>query len=174
MAQAQTENYLFDSLYQAITFAYRFSHQSYSPSLMQQMMGTPSRTSGKCLGGLDGAAQAGIIRGILAQNLDVYELHMLSARFAINERESIVARLALVPVVIAAMPTGMHSRRAADALVQKWFGARFQIQDIAERTGFHRSSISPAWGIVKRILREIDERAENRAHTELRRFGLIP
>ena len=169
---AVMEDYLFDSLHGALTFAYRYSGQQYSPSLMAQMMRGPMK-SGKGLSGLDGAGQAGIIRGLVAR-LDIYEQKMIAARFSAVEREYIEARLYLVPVVIACMPTGMHSRRATDLLVQKWFGLRLNIQGVAEEAGKHRNTISPQWRVVKDTLNGLWDRAEGAAFRELQDAGIIP
>ncbi len=162
---------LFDSMHAALTFAYRYSGQQYSPSIMAQMMRSHIGT-GKGLSGLDGAAQAGLIRGLIGK-LHKQDQAMISARFAADEHERIEAMLFFVPVVIAAYPTGVHSRRAADVLIQKWFGARLNINGAAEEIGVHRNTAGPMWAATNRILRETLERAEEAAFQELRAAGII-
>lgn len=166
------QEYLFDSVHGALTFAYRYSGQQYSPSLMAQMMRGPGR-SGKGLGGLDGAAQAGLIRGLIGK-LDVYERHMIEARFESNDRERIRAMIFFIPVVIANMPTGMHSRRAADVLIQKWFGERLNLQGAAQEIGAHRNTVGPMWVVTKRVMGAVLERSEEAAYQELRKAGIVP
>lgn len=165
-------DYLFESVYSALTFAYRYSGQQYSPSLMAQMMRGPMKT-GKGLSGLDGAGQAGIIRGLM-MNLDPYEREMIAARFEANERDRLKAMLFFMPVVIANMPTGVHSKRAADVLIQKWFGERLKLRDAAQEIGAHRNTVAPMWAVTKRVLESIWERAEEAAHRELQGAGVIP
>lgn len=172
MATRSEGAYLFDSVHGALTFAYRFSGQQYSPSLMAQMMRGPVKT-GKGLAGLDGAGQAGLIRGLM-KNLDIYEQNMIAARFEMAQRERLKAMLFFMPVVIASMPTGVHSRRAADVLIQKWFGERLKLQDAAQEIGAHRNTVGPMWATTKRVLEAIWLRAEDAAHRELQRAGIIP
>jgi hypothetical protein len=71
---------LFSSAHAAMVFAFNFSGQQYDKSMMARMASTPGR-AGKGLGGLDGAAQAGMIRAELAH---LCELHasILIARVA--------------------------------------------------------------------------------------------
>lgn len=171
-AVKQYDDYLFDGAHQALTFAYRYSGQQYSPSLMLIAM-RGATGSGKGLSGLDGAAQAGLVRAVVGK-LDVYERNMIAARFAANERECYEARMALLPVAVASLGTGMHSARAADALVQKYFGLKIGVQDVAEEIGAHRNTVSPAWKSIRTCLHKLWERAEEGAHRELQAAGLIP
>lgn len=170
---AVQQEYLFEGLHQALTFAYRYSGQQYSPSVLAQFMAR-SGGSGKCLHGLDGAAQAGLIRAIITHNLDIYEQNMIVAKFASNEKERIESQCFFVSVAIANMGTGLHRRRAADALVQKWFGLKIGVNDVAEEAGLHRSTISPAWRAVKGVMQSIWMRSEEQAYRELRDVGIIP
>lgn len=55
------DDFLFDSAHAALVFAFNFSMQCYDRPAMNRMA-SPSVGSGKGLAGLDGAAQAGIIR----------------------------------------------------------------------------------------------------------------
>lgn len=169
---AIAEDHLFDSLHAALTFAYRYSGQQYSPSIMAKMM-RGSGGSGKGLSGLDGAAQAGLIRGLLS-NLDLNERNVIAAKFSADEAESIRAKLALALPVMACLTTGVHSRHAVGSLIQKWFGCKMNIQDTAEKLKLHRNTIGPMWRDVRGCLNGIWERAETNAHWELQKAGLIP
>lgn len=168
---------LFESVHSALAFAYRYRGQQFTQSRMNRVMmanlphGT--RIKGKGLIGLDGAGQAGLIRGLM-QNLDPYERHMIEARFEANERERLRAMLFFMPVLIANMPTGVHSKRAADVLVQKWFGERLKLQDAAQEIGAHRNTVGPMWTSTKRVLEAIWVRAEEAAHRELQAAGIVP
>lgn len=171
-AVKQQDDYLFDGVHQALTFAYRYSGQQYSPSVLAQFMARGGG-AGKGLSGLDGAAQAGLIRALI-ERLPMQERNMIAAKFAANECESVGARLALLPVAIGCMGTGMYSTRAADALLQKWFGLKLNILDVAEITGQHRNTVSPAWKSVRASMSQIWERSEDGAFRELHAAGLIP
>lgn len=171
MSAASNEECLFESLHGALTFAYRYSGQQYSPSIMAMLMRGPMRT-GKGLSRLDGAGQAGMIRGLM-NNLDPYERHMIEARFESDEAARLKAMLFFMPVVIANIPTGMHSKRAADVLIQKWFGERLNIQDAATEIGAHRNTVGPMWLTTRRVLGAIWMRAEEAAYRELKGVCII-
>lgn len=59
--QIQGENTLFQNAHGALTFAFNFSGQAYDRPMMNRLA-SPAIGSGKGLVGLDGAAQAGMIR----------------------------------------------------------------------------------------------------------------
>lgn len=59
--QMQGENMLFQNAHGALTFAFNFSGQAYDRPMMNRLA-SPAIGSGKGLVGLDGAAQAGMIR----------------------------------------------------------------------------------------------------------------
>jgi hypothetical protein len=173
MADVVPDEYLFDSLHHALKFAYRYSSAHYSQSAMQKMM-IRTMPSGKGLGGLDGAAQAGIIRAWLESYLDPHEKNMIIARYTIDEQERIRAMLYFLPVVIAGLPSGVHSRRAADVLIQRWFGQRMKNNEAAAEIGCHRNTVGPMWGDVRRILDSIYQRAEESAYRRMQAACLIP
>ena len=70
---------LFKDAHEALVYAYNFSHQQYPRSPMSKAI-LQSR-AGRGLGGLDGAAQAGMIRAEVEQ-LDRLERAFIVARFA--------------------------------------------------------------------------------------------
>lgn len=70
---------LFKDVHEALVYAYNFSHQQYPRSPMSKAI-LQSR-AGRGLGGLDGAAQAGMIRAEVT-NLDRLEQAFIVARFA--------------------------------------------------------------------------------------------
>ena len=70
---------LFENVDQALVYAYNFSHQQYPRSPMFRVI--LQSKGGKGLGGLDGAAQAGMIRAEVTK-LDRLEQAFIVARFA--------------------------------------------------------------------------------------------
>lgn len=162
---------LFDSAYAALAFAYRYSTQQYQPTPMARFM-RGSIGSGKGLHGLDGAAQAGIIRAIV-EALPGPERNAIVGRFAIDRIESLSAKMALVPVASACLGTGVHNRRMVDGLVQKYFGKKIHLGDLAEMTGVHRDTMTSRWAIIRKCLRTIEERARDRLDADMTGRGLI-
>ena len=165
-------DYLFESLHGALTFAFRYSGQQYSPSVLAQMMKGPSR-SGKGLSGLDGAAQAGLIRGLIGK-LPKNELSMITAKFSAEEWERIEAMKVLVVPAICSLGTGCHSSRVAQALVQRYFGADVHLGDLSAKYYINLPTLTRNWHSVRNNLKLIWERAEELAYLELQTGGLIP
>lgn len=75
-----SDEVLFKSASDALRFAFNYSHQQYDRPLMNRMMGGQGG-SGKGLSGLDGAAQAGMIRRELSALSNLYRA-VLVARHA--------------------------------------------------------------------------------------------
>jgi hypothetical protein len=71
---------LFKNAHAALTFAYNFSGQHYDRPLINRMASKPS-VSGLGLGGLDGAAQAGMIRAEVRALGRLFDA-VITARFA--------------------------------------------------------------------------------------------
>ncbi|QWD55204.1 DNA-binding protein [Polynucleobacter paneuropaeus] len=71
---------LFDSAHAAMVFAFNISTQCFDRPLLARMA-TPARSDSKGLSGLDGAAQAGMIRAEIHALGDLAE-NILTARFA--------------------------------------------------------------------------------------------
>jgi hypothetical protein len=162
---------LFDSAYAALAFAYRYSTQQYQPTPMARLM-RGSIGSGKGLHGLDGAAQAGIIRAMV-EALNKPERYVIVGRFATEKVESLEAKAAIVPIASACLGTGVHNRRMVDGLVQKYFGRKVHLGDLSEMTGVHRDTMTSRWASIRNQLRAIEERARDRLDAEMSERGLI-
>lgn len=163
---------LFDSTYAALAFAYRYSTQQYQPTPMARLM-RGSIGSGKGLHGLDGAAQAGIIRAEV-ERLRMYERFAVIARFAIDDKERCLAMLALICPATAALGTGVHNRRLVDALVQRHYGKRVHLKDLAEMVGIHPNTMTDRWRSIRRVLTEIEHRGMDMVEARLKEAGLVP
>ncbi len=70
---------LFDNAHEALTFAYRFTGQHYAHSRLDT---TPPDATGKGLGGLDGAGQAGMIQSAIKRLGRITEA-IIIARYAL-------------------------------------------------------------------------------------------
>ncbi len=167
-----TEAALFDSAHAAMTFAFRYSGQQYSPSLMAMMMKGPIK-SGKGLSGLDGAAQSGIIRALVGR-LPANERNMIAARYSSSESERVQAMLQLVVAAMASMGTGCNFRRLADTLVQKYFGFHVHLGDLASDYAMSPPTMTRRWQNVRNWLKQTWDIAEDMAYRELREAGIIP
>lgn len=163
---------LFDGVHQALTFAFRYSGQQYSPSLIAQMMKGPMK-SGKGLSGLDGAAQAGLIRAMI-DRLPEAERNVIVARFSGTHGEVVQAMKDLIHPAMVYLGTGAHSTRMVSALVQRYFGADLHLADFAVSYGVSPPTMTRKWQSVRNGLKQLWERAEEGAFRELQAAGLIP
>jgi hypothetical protein len=163
---------LFDSTYAALAFAFRYSTQQYQPTPMARMM-RGSIGSGKGLHGLDGAAQAGIIRAEVEQ-IREFERCAIIARFAVDDREGLSAKIRLIQPATASLGTGVHSRRLVDALVQRYYGKRVHLKDLSEMVGIHPNTMTDRWRCIRRVLTEIEHRAMDMAELRLQQAELVP
>lgn len=149
------EERLFDSSHDALRFAFNFSGQQYQASAMNKAM-TPAIGSGKGLVGVDGAAQAGMIRAELGS---LPELHrnVLTARAAPRELPCECRRPccngkrpnpewaeAIVWLTDRAMQqlSGSFSHyRVRRSILEKIFGVKVDLVQIAEDCGAHRNTV---------------------------------
>lgn len=166
------EDPLFDSAWNALAFAFRYSTQQYQPTPMARLM-RGSIGSGKGLHGLDGAAQAGVIRAIV-ETLPEFERCAVVARFALDQRESLGAKLVLIRPATASLGTGVHNRRMVDNLVQRFYGQRCHLKDLAETYGVHANTMTERWACVKRQLTSLEHRGIDRAEAAFQEAGLVP
>ena len=154
---------IFRSVHGALKFALNYTHGSLKRSSLAQMMGDPG--GGRGLGGLDGAAQAGMIRAELGR-LAPLRCALLTARHA-AEAEPCVCRAPccrgwrekpewaeainyLTEYVLVAGLTGTISHfRLRRSLVCRYFGGGQTFMSIASACGVDRDTAS---GYNKRIV----------------------
>ncbi|MBV8158290.1 MAG: hypothetical protein JO278_11570 [Dyella sp.] len=137
-------------------FAFNYSGQQYQASAMNKAM-TPAIGSGKGLIGVDGAAQAGMIRSELGMLPELHQA-VLTARCAPRDipcdcgRPCCAARrpnteweAAIVWLTDRAMQqlSGSFSHyRVRRSILEKIFGVRVDLQQIAEDCDAHRNTVS--------------------------------
>lgn len=143
------EGALFRSAHAALVFALNYSMQQYDRPLMNRVAGGPTKEEGKGLSGLDGAAQAGMIRAELARLLPLHQA-MLVASIAPQQvpcecraaccggwktnPEWSDAISELTTVAAAAALSGCVSNgRLRSALIQRLLGAKATLADLAAR-----------------------------------------
>jgi hypothetical protein len=149
-----TEEPLFATVHQALTFAHQFSAGTLDRPMMLKMADR-ARPSGKGLGGLDGAAQAGLIL-LKVQELEPLHRDIIAARFLPREgqchccHQPVPAQdwLAAVRAISnAALTRGVLSghltnRSVRDGLVARYFGQKVHLQQLAARAGVHANTVS--------------------------------
>lgn len=147
---------VFTSAHGALRFALNHSHGSVQKPLITRLMGGSS--SGRGLGGLDGAGQAGMI---LAELEQLSELHgsLILARYAAptvpcecrspcckGYRESELWRVAieyLTRYILVEGLTGAVSHyRLRRAIVTRYYGVKASFVDIAKEGGVSRNTAS--------------------------------
>ena len=164
---------LFSSAHAALTFAFRYSMQQYEPTILARLMARVAGLgSGKGLVGLDGAAQAGFILREL-DALPHNERNIIVARMSVDPKEMLTAMMALIPQATASLGTGVHNRRMVDALVQRYFGRKGNLKILAEQFGVHPNTMTQRWVCIRRMLREIEDRAMERIENLLLEAGIV-
>jgi hypothetical protein len=160
---------LFRSSHDALRFAYLFNAQQYAMTPMAKLMG--GRGSGKGLVGVDGAAQAGMILGRVSQ-LPKIERYVIVARYSLG-KEGVEAKMELILPVVASMPTGMVHRRMIDHLIQRYFGEKVLLGQLAGMFDVNPDTVTAKWRQVRDRLREIESRAQYLIADELARCGIV-
>lgn len=157
---------LFTSAHAALTFAHNFSRGSLDRPTMAKMADKRIGGSGKGLGGLDGAAQAGFI---LREMQDLSRLHqqILLARFLPRTAEcpccghAVPAHDWLAAVrevsdgaMLAGILSGhMVNRAVRDGIVARHFGQKVQLGDLAKRGNIHVNTVTDQNGKIVLWLR---------------------
>ena len=147
---------LFSSAHAALTFAFNFSSQAYDRPMMNRMADGPAR-SGKGLVGLDGAGQAGMIRREIAALGQLREA-IITACFApqslpcscrrpccsgqtINTEWSDAIGV-ITQAAVGQLSGCISNHRLRRGIVEKAFGAKVSISDLAVACGVSRDTAS--------------------------------
>lgn len=147
---------VFTSAHAALKFAMNFSHGTLKKSFLAQAQG--GGAAGRGLGGLDGAAQAGMIEAELGC-LSTVRRNIIVGRFSPPTAPCACKRPCcrgvrehtpwgqavdyLTEYVLAAGLTGTISHyRLRRALVMRFFGVRPSFIEIAQACGVHRTTAS--------------------------------
>jgi hypothetical protein len=161
-AQPAADGPLFSSAHAALTFAYNHSDQVYDKPMMARLASRPG-ASGKGLGGVDGAGQAGIIQGAI-DDLPPLLRAILYARFARRECackscgtkvDSLQWQEAIGVIATAAASQALSGRTSPrvlrHAIVERYFGKKVLLAAAADRadvsaaTATNHSTIVIAW-----------------------------
>lgn len=153
----QYEEPLFRSAHDALKFAFLFSSQQYPVTAMAKLM-KGIVGSGKGLVGLDGAAQAGFICGMLTE-LQAQHRAVLTAKYARREDKRFIAAVNLLSMDPTIAPSGLSNRIERQALVGRHFGEKVSIIEVAELTGQHRNTVNKHHFVIRDRLRALEEAA---------------
>lgn len=152
---------LFESAHDALRFAFLFSGQQYPMTIMGKMM-RGIIGSGRGLSGLDGAAQAGMILGMLSELSPVHQA-AITARYVDDADRRFmqsVNKLAMEPAVA---PSGVSHRLERQALVARYFGQSVNLGEVAEKIGAHRNTV----GQHNRFIRDRLDAIESLAYNQI-------
>lgn len=172
-----SDEVLFKSAADALRFAFNYSHQQYDRPMMNRMMGGRNET-GKGLSGLDGAAQAGMIRRELSTLPNLYRA-VLIARYAprsfpctcgrpccVGSSVNFEWREAVNAVASYAtdmVPGGAGKFRLRRDLVFRAYGSGKTVEAIAEDCGVSERTAYTHNGALVSWLRGRPERGKRKA-----------
>jgi hypothetical protein len=146
----------FKSAFDAVRFALSYSSQQYGESLMAKRMRGPAEGPGMGLIGLTGAGQAGLIR---REMWELPELHLsvLVARAAPHDvpcscgsaccagkvpNVEWVSAISWLTAASAAQCSGFSHYRVRRAIIERIFGVKCSLVDIAKEYGAHENTVS--------------------------------
>ena len=164
----QQDEALFSSAHAALTFALNFSHQQSSKSAMSALLPPEASNGGKGLGGLDGAAQAGMIRAELKACGPVVEALLIarcapkfsvcsckspccSGKIANQEREAAINFLCMEAMQYFAGCLSHYTLRRG--LIEKYYGEKVKVEDLADLCGVNRTTVMAHNGKILRWLK---------------------
>jgi len=140
---------LFRSAHAALVFALQYSKQQYDRPMMNRVAAGPSAHEGKGLAGIDGAGQAGMIRAELERLPRLQQSVLIAAaaeqRVACECRASCCVGWKVNPEwadaisdLTAAAASGalsgcISNGRLRSALIQRMFGVKVSLAELAER-----------------------------------------
>jgi hypothetical protein len=184
---AEQKEPLFHATHGALMFAFNFVHGSLKKSTLAQLL--PPGRPGRGLSGLDGAAQAGMIKAEVDE-LQAAHKSMIAARFAPanspcacrssccsgyrENREWQEAVHWLAEYTLSEGLTGTISHvRIRRALVTKYFGVRTSLVEIAMACGVNRDTVSANNMRVVDRFKKLERHATEAIDERLVRAGII-
>lgn len=124
--------------------------------------------------GMDGIAQAGMILALVEAIPDKYEKMAIIARYGRRKApETIKAMIYLIPAARNACGTGIHHHKMIDGLVQRYFGRRVRMKDLAFACGVHANTVYAKWRSIRSKLSDLETRAYDRVNELMTERGLI-
>lgn len=182
----QLDGGLFRSAHEALLFAFNFAGRHDRPLI--DKLASPSIGGGKGLAGMDGAAQAGMIRSELHAIGRLHE-SILIARVAprtshcdcrspccsghLINREWLDAVGYLTEYANAALSGRFAHYRLRSAIIQKYFGVKISMVDIADDCGVARTTANDHNARVVKLLRVEEGKAWSSIDDRLQASGVV-
>lgn len=179
---------LFQSGQAALNFAFRHSHGQYPPNALGQAQKRGAAGPGAPRG-QDAALVAGWVRQVIEGGDGLPGLpepyrSVLLAKFSVDSRENLTAKLVVLEAVLAlAMGTGLHKRRMVDLCVQRYFGGTVICTDgkrrpirqhqVADWCDVSQQTVSAAYVKVRTWLQAKEKTAMELVERELERKGFV-
>lgn len=162
---------LFRSAHDALRFAFMFSGQQYPMTIMAKMM-RGIVGNGKGLIGLDGALQAGLICRMV-KDMTYQQQAAIEARYADQSDKRWQPAIARLTQDSVGVLSGLSHRYARHALIARYFGARVNIGEVAEKCGVRRETVSRYQRPLRDFLRKIEDSAYDQITVVMRERGVI-
>lgn len=186
-SRQQYEEPLFRSTQSALLFAFNHAHGQVKPSALAAMVGKP-KPPGKGLGGLDGSAQAGMIKAEI-DALGPLQKWIITARFAatsipcacrrpccrgtISAPEWTEAIDWLTGHVLQALSGNLSRYHLRRASVESYFGVKTNFIRVSEQMRMSRDDVSVQNKKVSDYLKENEPLAMYAIDGRLRAAGIV-
>lgn len=178
------EDALFPSAHSALMFAFNFSASQYERPTMNRLA-APALGTGKGLGGLDGAAQAGMILAELGRLSSIHQ-QTLTARLAPRWFPcSCVSPCCSGKKINPEWKTAMEGLRdglqgvqnaSKDlqlTLLTKYFGNKMTIVEVADEYALHRDTVSKHYSKIAGAMRRDESRAWGEIEDLLQKVKIV-
>jgi len=179
---------LFKSAHAALSFAFNFSDQQWQPSAMARMMGGPPLGKGRGLVGVDGAAQAGMIKAVLGGLSDIHRSILVantmprykrcdcgipccSGRRPMPEWEAAID--VLIRASMSAVPMTFSYYQMRRGVIRKYFGEKLSLGEIADKCGVNRNKVGEYKKPLWEWLRDNDSVATSQIEDALRDQNVV-
>lgn len=159
---------IFSSAHAALVFALNYSMQQYDRPLMNKAMSGRPHAEGKGLSGIDGAGQAGMIRATLARLLPLHQAVLVAgaapsqtpcecfasccAGWKVNPEWLDAMSQVTTAAAAGALSGCVSNGRLRSALIQRLFGVKVSLAEIAERFDVSERTAEAHSGKLKRWL----------------------
>lgn len=170
---------LFDSAHQALLFAYTFTPNQHAVAAAAERQIAAfgreryerMRHFSKGLRGLDGAAQAGMIKRHV-EALPTLQRALVEARFAVLQPSIRTPAMRLLVLRLRDPVRGLDAATLNWA-VQRHFGCAMTVTEAAALLSVPQRTLERRWQQVRRLLQVREDEAMGRLHGVLERAGVV-
>jgi len=180
---------LFDSANAALAFAYNFEGRPETSSMVPAS-DDRSKLPSKGLGGLDGSAQAGMIKAEV-NALDRFYGFILAAKFAQHHKpcackapccsgftanwewREAIGLISMAPIIVTATFNCMSNNRLRRGIVERYFKEPVKLKELAIHAGVNADTASLHNERIVKILRESERKAMDAIRERLHAAGMV-